>query len=99
MATGFDLTTLAIERSHRGERLKPGLQRWSPGFSRSPRLSLGSKTPILHPAVRLIEPVGLVAADSNFGGSTLTDFDASLSERASELASGCGEGIAAGFDS
>jgi len=25
---------------HRGERLKPGLQRWSPGFSRSPRASL-----------------------------------------------------------
>ena len=30
---------LGYQRS-RGERLKPGLQRWSPGFSRSPPMSL-----------------------------------------------------------
>jgi len=27
-----------IERIHRGDRLKPVLQRWSTGFSSSPRL-------------------------------------------------------------
>ena len=71
-------------------------------FSAPPR-SMGSKTPVLHPAEGLIEPECSVAAVSDFGGSTLTDFDASLCELASEiavgLAVGCGEGVEAGFDS
>jgi len=38
MALAWAAKTLLLTLQIGGERLKPGLQRWSPGFSRSPRL-------------------------------------------------------------